>query len=83
MSRRQIIWEEIKECGFTLVSIGVITANLYTFIMMIVYGIYQIWEPWKWLLYAEATIAFLYLIWGWERFYKDAKRAINRLWPRR
>jgi len=79
MSKQAKVWEVIKECGFTLVSIGVMAANLYTFIMIIIYGFYQIWEPWQWLLYTEAAIDFLYIIWGVERLKKDVIHAKNSL----
>ena len=79
MTKRAKIWEAIKECGFTLVSISVMAANLYTFLMIIIYGFYQIWEPWKWLLYTEATLDFLYICWGFERLKKDVLHAKSRL----
>ncbi len=83
MTRRQIIWEEFREGGFTLAATGVIAANLYTFYVILTKGVYQIWEPWKWLLITEFILDGILFIWGCERYYKDVKRAINRLWPKK
>ena len=68
------MWEKIKEQGFNLCAIGLASSNMATFIIMITQGIYQIWEPWKWLLYLEATLDFLFICWGIERQIKDARR---------
>ena len=65
------MWERIKEIGFDLVAIGLLCSNMVTFIYMIVYGVYEIWEPWKWLLYLEAGLDFLFICWGIERLAKD------------
>ena len=67
------MWEKIKERGFDLVGIGVLCANLTTFVIIIVYGIYQIWEPWKWLLYLETVMDLAFIAWGVERLIADMR----------
>ena len=67
-------WEAFKEMGFNLVAIGLMCSNMVTFIYMIIYGVYQIWEPWRWLLYLEASLDFLFICWGIERAIKDARK---------
>ena len=74
MTRLKRQWEEIKEMGFNLVSVGVMAANLYTFYVILTQGVYQIWEPWKWLLIIEFSLDFLFICWGAERIYMDGKR---------
>jgi len=67
------MWEKIKELGFDICAVALACSNMVTFIIMITQGIYQIWEPWKWLLYLEAGLDFAFICWGAERFWKDCK----------
>jgi len=66
--------EKIKELGFTICAIALAGSNLFTFIMIIWYGINQIVEPWKWLLYIETALDIGFIAWGFERLIKDIIR---------
>jgi len=66
--------EKFKELGFTICAIALACSNLVTFIILIVNGIYQIWEPTRWILYLEAGLDLAFIAWGLERLVNDMKR---------
>jgi len=69
------MWEKFKERGFDLAAIGVLFSNLITFLLVIFWGYAPIIvENCKWLLYLEATLDALFIIWGIERCVKDMKK---------
>lgn len=63
--------EKFKEIGFTLCAVALACSNLATFIIIIVYGIYEIWEPNKWILFLEIGLDLGFIAWGIERLIKD------------
>ena len=65
------MWEKFNEIGFDLVAIGLICANMTTFIVIALYDKAYIWEPMEWILYAEAAGCLILLVWGIERLMKD------------
>ena len=66
-----MIWEKIKEQGFNIVSIGVLTSNLVIFLLIALKGVARVWEPTHWILFTEITICLLLISWGIERLIKD------------
>ena len=65
--------ERFKEIGFDACATALATANLVTFVIIITQGIYQIWEPHKWLLFLEAGLDLAFIVWGFERLDKDLR----------
>ena len=73
-SENRIMWERSKELGFTTCAIALACANLVTFIIIITQGIYQIWEPYRWILYLEAGVDLAFIAWGIERLIGDIRK---------
>ncbi len=70
---RNEIMEKLKEIGFTICAIALACSNLVTFVIIIVNGIYEIWEPHRWVLFLETALDIAFIAWGIERLIKDLR----------
>ena len=68
------MFEKIKELGFTICAISLGISNLATFLIIAIYNKAYIWEPMKWVLYLEAFLCLVFIIWSFERLYRDCAK---------
>ena len=65
------MWEKIKEKGYGIATIAVVTVNLLFFILIDIYGSVTFYENIKWVLWLEIAICIGLIFWGIERLLKD------------